>query len=255
MHPQERYSGDFVIQSPDLIYGSNEASALISVVVDIDDTLISTDRRMQGVWREVLGREVPLQAVETFAAGQLFEKFASTDQKARAGELQKRFWDILLCLEEVGIELVNLEAPIPFAADALQKWKSHCVLVYLTGRPENTRELTLAALKRFRYPTQNIQLAMFTLDDYARARGDNPAGPTLVEAKSRLFASIVKQHAVGRVVDDYPGYFPIYRKFEVSDRIGFLRPKRYSSQQYIERGATRVVESWKPLQDDLPRPL
>ena len=227
---------------------------MISVVVDIDDTLISTDPRMQGVWREVLGREIPLQAVETLAAGQLFEKFASPDQKARAGELQKRFWDIVLCLEEVGIELIDLEEPVPFAANALQKWKRHCVLVYLTGRPKNTRESTLAQLERFGYPTKNIQLAMFTLDDYARARGDNPTGPTLVEAKSRLFASIAKQHQVGRVIDDYPGYFPIYKQFEVPDRIGFLRPKRYAPQQYIERGATRVVESWKPLQDDLPRP-
>jgi hypothetical protein len=238
-----------------LIHGSNEVNTLISVVVDIDDTLISTDRRMQGVWREVLGREIPLQAIETLAAGQLFEKFASPDQKAQADELQKRFWDILLCLEEVGIGLVNLEEPIPFAADALQKWKRHCVLVYLTGRPENTRELTLAQLEKFGYPTKNIQLTMFTLDDYTRARGDNPTGPTLVEAKSRLFSSIAKQHQVGRVLDDYPGYFPIYRQFEVPDRIGFLRPKRYAPQQYIERGATRVVESWKPLQDDLPRPL
>ncbi len=224
-------------------------------MVDIDDTLISTGPRMQGVWREVLGREIPLQAIETLAAGQLFEKFASSNQKARAGELQKRFWDILLCLEDVGMELVDLEEPIPFAVDTLQKWKRHCVLVYLTGRPENTRELTLAQLERFGYPTQNIQLTMFNLDDYARARGDDPAGPTLVEAKSRLFASIAKQHEVGRVVDDYPGYFPIYRKLDVPDRIGFLRRKRYTPQQYIERGATRVVESWKPLQDDLPRPL
>jgi hypothetical protein len=75
-----------------------------------------------------------------------------------------------------------------------------------------------------------------------------------VEAKSRLFSSIAKQHEVGRVVDDYPGYFPIYKQFEVPDRIGFLRSKRYAPQQYIERGATRVVESWQPLQDDLPRP-
>ena len=238
-----------------MIHGSKEVRELISVVVDIDDTLISTDRRMQGVWREVLGREIPLQAVETLATGQLFEKFASSNQKARVGELQKRFWDILLCLEDVGMELVDLEEPIPFAAGVLQEWSEYCALVYLTGRPENTRELTLATLKRFGYPTQNIQLTMFTLNDYARARGDNPAAPTLVEAKSRLFSSIAKQREVGRVVDDYPGYFPIYKQFEVPDRIGFLRSKRYTLQQYIERGATRVVESWKQLQDDLPRPL
>ena len=71
---------------------------MISVVVDVDDTLINTERRMQGVWRELLGREVPMEAMETFGLVQIFEKFASSDQKARANELRKRFWDISLCL-------------------------------------------------------------------------------------------------------------------------------------------------------------
>jgi len=56
-----------------------------------------------------------------------------------------------------------------------------------------------------------------------------------------------------RVVDDYPGYFTVYRQFSVPERIDFLRPKRYSLQQYIDRGATKVVESWKQLKDDVPK--
>ena len=221
-------------------------------MVDVDDTLINTDRRMQGVWRQVLGREIPLKAVETLGLGQIFEKFASSDQKAHVNELRKRFWDILLCSEEVGIELLKLDEPVPFAADALQTWSKQCLLVYLTGRPKTTRDLTLGELKKFGFPTDNIQLAMFNLEDYARARGETSSGPTLVEAKSRLFSSISKQHDVVRVVDDYPGYFAIYREFGVPDRIGLLRPKRYSPQDYIDQGATRVVESWKQLQDDPP---
>jgi hypothetical protein len=226
---------------------------MISVVVDVDDTLINTERRMQGVWRELLGREVPMEAVGTLGLGQMFEKFASSDQKARANELRKRFWDILLCLENVGIELAELDEPIPFAAEILRTWSKHCLLVYLTGRTENTRELTLNQLKKFGFPTDNIQLTMFNLEDYARARGLNPSGPTQVDAKSKLFSSISKQHNVVRVVDDYPGYFPIYKQFDVAERIGLLRPKRYSLQDYIDRGATRVVESWKQLKDDVPK--
>ncbi|MDH5754536.1 MAG: HAD family acid phosphatase [Candidatus Bathyarchaeota archaeon] len=228
---------------------------MIGVVVDVDDTLINTERRMQGVWRELLGREVPMQAVENLSLAQIFEKFASSDQKARANELRKRFWDISLCLENVGIELAELDEPIPFAAEVLQAWSKHCQLVYLTGRTENTRDLTLDQLRKFGFPTDNIRLIMFNLEDYARARGLNPSGPTVIDAKSRLFSSISKKHNVVRVVDDYPGYFPIYRQFDVPERIGFLRPKKYSQQQYIERGATRLIESWKELQDDLPKPL
>ena len=228
---------------------------MISVVVDVDDTLISTERRMQGVWRELLGREVPMEAVETLGLVQIFEKFASSGQKARANELRKRFWDILLCLENVGIELAELDEPIPFAAEVLQKWSKHCLLVYLTGRTENTRELTLDQLRKFGFPTDNIQLVMFNLEDYERARSLDPSGSMLVDAKSRLFSSISKQHDIVRVVDDYPGYFTIYRQFGVPERIGLLRPKRYSPQDYIDRGATRVVESWKQLKDDVPKPM
>jgi hypothetical protein len=84
-------------------------------------------------------------------------------------------------------------------------------------------------------------------------RGLNPSGSTLVDAKSRLFNMISREQNVVRVVDDYPGYFGIYKQFGVPDRIGFLRPKRYSLQDYIDQGATRVVESWKQLEDDLPK--
>jgi len=228
---------------------------LISVVVDVDDTLISTDCRMQGVWREVLGREIPLEAVETLGLEQIFMKFASLEQKTRASEYQKLFWDILLCLEEIGIELLKLHAPISFSADILQTWSPHCRLIYLTGRPETMRGITLSELKKFGFPTNDVQLIMFSLADFDRVRGVNPSGPTLVDAKFRLFSTIAKEHTVVRVVDDYPSYFPIYKQFEVPDRIGLLRPKRYSPQQYVDKGATRVVESWKQLQDDLPKPM
>lgn len=226
---------------------------MISVVVDVDDTLINTERRMQGVWHQVLGREIPLEDVETLGLIQIFEKFATSDQKERVNELRKLFWDIVLCLEKVGLALIELDEPIPHAADVLQTWSRHCRLVYLTGRPENTRDLTLGELRKFGVPTINVQLVMFSLEDYARARGLDPSGPTLVSAKAKLFSSLSKKHNVVRVVDDYPGYFTIYRQFGVPDRIGLLRPKRYSPQQYIDEGATRVVESWKELQDDMPK--
>lgn len=226
---------------------------LNSVVVDVDDTLVSTHRSMQGVWREVLGLEIPLEDIEALSLEQVFMKFASPKQKTRANELQKQFWDIVLCLDDVGFELLKLHEPVPFAADVLQQWSKHCMLVYFTGRPETARDMTLDELERFRFPTSNVQLVMFDVEDFARVRGVNPSGPTLVDARFRLFSSISQKYNVVRVVDDYPSYFPIYERFRVPDRIGLLRQKRYSSQQYIEKGATRIVESWEQLRDDLPR--
>jgi len=225
---------------------------MISVVVDVDDTLIDTAKRTQAVWNKILKREIPLEAVQTLSPQQIFEKYASINQKKRVTEIQKRFWDITLCIEKAGESLLKFEEPVPFAAETLQAWSKHCILVYLTGRPETTRGSTLEKLKQFGFPTSNMELIMYRLSDYARARGQ-PTGPTLVETRHRLFSSIHKRHNVARVVDDYPGYFTIYKEFNVPERIGLLRSKLFSHQQYIDRGATKVVESWKQLQNDLPK--
>lgn len=219
---------------------------MVCVVVDIDDTLINTQRRMQGVWHQVLGRRVPLQAIENLALQQIFEEYASPDQKERAPELRERFFEILLCEDEIGVELAELDEPIPFAVPALQAWKRQYTIVYLTGRPDTTRDLTIAELSKFGFPTENVQMAMVTLRDWKnRAQ---------VEARRGLLSSISQQHTIVRIVDDYPGYFTIYGQFDIPDRIGLLRSKRFSPQDFIDKGATRVVESWKQLVDDLPKP-
>jgi len=225
---------------------------MISVVVDVDDTLIDTARRTQAIWHEILNREIPLEAVQTLNPQQIFEKYASTDQRTRVTEIQKRFWDIMLCVEKVGVDLLKLEEPVPFAAETVQAWSKHCMLIYLTGRPETTRISTLQKLKKFGLPTHNVELAMYRLSDYARARGEQ-TGLTLVEARHRLVSSICKRHNVARVVDDYPDYFTIYKDFKITERIGLLRSKLFCQQDYMNRGATRVVESWEQLQNDLPK--
>lgn len=222
-------------------------------MIDVDDTLINSEPRTRGVWREVLGVEVPLQAVEDLSALQIFEKYASSDQKAQVNELRKRFQNILFCREETGIELFGLDEPVPFAADVLQEWSKNSKLVYLTGRLENLRDLTLGELRRFGFPMDDVQLVMFGLEDWENARRSQSPGAALVEARSRLFSSISKQNEVIRVVDDYPGYFTIYRKFSVPERIGLMRSKRYSQEDYLSRGATRVVENWRQLQGYPPK--
>lgn len=230
---------------------TERSNNMISIVVDVDDTLIDTVRRTQAVWHEILNREIPLEAVHTLNPQLIFEKYASTDQESRVHEIQKRFWDITLCIEKVGVDLLKLEEPVPFAAETLQVWSKQCMLIYLTGRPETTRSSTLQRLREFGFPTNNIELVMYRLGDYARARGE-PNGPTLIEARHRLFSSVCKRHNVARVVDDYPGYFTIYKEFKIPERIGLLRSKLFSRQDYINRGATKVVKSWKQLQNDLP---
>ena len=228
---------------------SNGISKMTSIIVDIDDTLIETGRRLQAVWHELLGRTIPLEAVKTSNLEQIFMKFASAEQKPQAREFQKRFWNILLCLEEVGVESLKLHEPLPFAANVLQEWSRRFRIVYLTGRTENMRSLTLDELKKFSFPAENTKLFMFSPKDFARAKGENPSGPTLVDARSNLLSHICENYSVMRAIDDYPSYFPLYKQFEIPDRIGLLRPKKYTPQHYLDRGATRVIEGWKDLQN------
>jgi len=226
---------------------------MASVVVDIDDTLIETGRRMHRVWSFLLGHEIPIVAVKTLNLEQIFMKFATQEQKSKVKEFQKRYWDLLLCLDEAGVESLKLHEPMPYAADILQSWSKKSEIVYLTGRTENMRSLTLDEMKRFGFPTENTKLVMFKPEDYARPKGEAPSGPTLIDTKSRLCSEICKNLNVVRAIDDYPGYFPIFQQLNIPDRIGFLNPQKYKPQHYLDRGATRIIKSWKELQRDLPR--
>jgi hypothetical protein len=194
-----------------------------------------------------------LEEVETLDLGKIFTKFATTEQKKNAKEFQERFWNILLCIEEIGNESLKLHEPIPHAAGILQEWSNACVIVYITGRTENMRSNTLSELKKFGFPAKNTKLFMFTDKDFARAKGLDSSGPTLADARSNLMTRISKNYTIIRVIDDYPGYFDTYLKFKIPDRIGILRPKKYTQHHYVQRGATRVVESWKELENDPPK--
>ena len=221
-----------------------EVPTLVSVVVDIDDTLVDTRKRMQAIWEHVLGRRVPLEDVVSLNLRRIFEKHASEEQKARASELQRRFFGLLLCEDEVGEEFARLDEPIPFATETLRKWGERCTIVYLTGRPETTRDLTTAALELFGLPTEGVEMAMVALEDWRCGRVN--------EARKALLTSISERHDVVRVVDDFPGYFTIYQEMEIPERIGLRLSERYEPEDFIEKGATRVVESWEQLIDDVP---
>jgi hypothetical protein len=75
---------------------------LSCVIVDIDDTVLDTTRRMQAIWQELLGREVPIEAVESMGLRQIFEVYATPQQLESVREHQTRFFRLLLCEEELG---------------------------------------------------------------------------------------------------------------------------------------------------------
>jgi FMN phosphatase YigB (HAD superfamily) len=109
------------------------------VVVDIDDTVLDTTMRMQAIWRELLGREVPAEAVETMGLRKIFEEYATPQQMENVREHQTRFFRLLLCEEELGFDFAQLDEAIPYAADTVNAWAIHSHIVYLTGNREHQK--------------------------------------------------------------------------------------------------------------------
>jgi hypothetical protein len=212
------------------------------VVVDVDDTILDTTRRMHAIWRELLGREVPAEAVETMGLRQIFEAYATPQQKENAGEHQARFLRLLLCEEERGFEFAQLDEAIPYAADTVNAWAKHGHIVYLTGRTENTRSHTLEALRRHGFPLDDAEMFMVSAEDWHSGRA--------VDARRALLSDLVSRYEVMRVVDDHPGYFPMYVEAVIPDRVGLLRPM-HTQAAYMEKGATRVVDGWQRLLDEV----
>ncbi len=210
-----------------------------AIVVDIDDTIIDTEHRRHAAWCRVLGREIPRQEVESQGSWEILRKYAFSNRK-----VWEKFWMLTLCIEEGGADLIELDRPIPNASKVLQNWSKNYKLIYLTGRTENMRQLTLDELRNFDFPTHKADLEMFTLNDWMNYFSSQSSA---VETRSMLFSKILKRYNVIRVVDDYPDFFAAYRQHPVPDKVGLLRRKRYSPQDYLANGATRVVENWKKL--------
>ena len=210
-----------------------------AVVVDIDDTLIDTERRRYVAWCRVLGREIPMYDVESHGSREILRRYAFSDRRVR-----KKFWMLILCIEEGGADLLELDRPIPYASEVLQKWNKNYKLIYLTGRTENMWQLTMDELRKFEFPTNGTELEMFTLNDWMNFLS---AESSVLETRSVIFSGILRRHNVIRVVDDYPGFFVAYRKHPIPDKVGLMRRKRFSPQDYLANGATRVVENWEQL--------
>jgi len=218
---------------------------VIGVVVDIDDTVVNTQRRIKAVWQHVLGKELDLDAVESLSSRQILERFGGSNEHAWT-----HFWSVLRCSNKAGIEFLRFDEPVPFAAEVLKGWSEQYLLIYLTARPENMRLLTLTEFERFGFPTRNARLIMFGEKDW------NSSMPleSVVEVRTRIFSNVASDCDVVRVVDDTPRFFSVYKKFAIPDRVGFLRAKRYAAKDYLNYGATRVVENWRQLQSGMFTP-
>ncbi len=212
---------------------------MISIIVDIDDTLIDTKVRTKQIMDTILECKIPLEELDVLTQQQIFEKYASDEQKAQAKELRQKFLNALLCKSELGFQTLKYNKPIPHAAKVLQMWEKTHKIIYLTGRLNIIFDETFDELSKFGYPVDNTDLHMFNPDDWENG--------VLHEARERILGTITQSLKVIRVIDDYPGYFQAYKLFSIPERIGYRHSQIYSSKEYLAKGATQTINSWSEL--------
>jgi hypothetical protein len=135
--------------------------------------------------------------------------------------------------------LLRLDRPIPFASEVLKKWSHRYHIVYLTGRTMNMEKITRDELMGFGFPIDEADLFM--------SKDPEEFMTSPVKVRAELFPKILERWEVVRVVDDIPPYFTVYRQYQVPERIGILRRERYTLENYLQQGATSVVENWRDL--------
>lgn len=123
----------------------------------------------------ILNREIPFTDLHRLSQEEIFYKYATQSQKDKSKELRKQFFNLLLCKNETGIELLKYDKAIPFAVDVLQKWKEVCKIIYITGRLKHIRDQTMEELREFGFPVTNTDLIMFEPSDWG-------SGESLLEA-------------------------------------------------------------------------
>ncbi|MGC8850144.1 MAG: hypothetical protein ACP5K1_06415 [Candidatus Bathyarchaeia archaeon] len=203
-----------------------------SIMVDIDETLVDTSSRKRSAWKLVLGVEIPVEVIEENPSRKILNIYAPN-----RWDLWLEFWRTLLCYKEEGVELLSLDKAIAGAAEVLNRWAESYRIIYITGRTENMRVLTLRELEELGFPTRDGEILMSpSLEDFL----NNP-----LEVRRKLIIRAAKASKIARVIDDYPKYFRIYSKLGIPDRIGVIRSRRYSESEY--EGATKLIKEWREL--------
>ena len=201
-------------------------------MVDIDETLVDTSSRKRSAWKLVLGVEIPVEVIEENPSRKILNIYAPN-----RWDLWLEFWRTLLCYKEEGVELLSLDKAIAGAAEVLNRWAESYRIIYITGRTENMRVLTLRELEELGFPTRDGEILMSpSLEDFL----NNP-----LEVRRKLIIRAAKASKIARVIDDYPKYFRIYSKLGIPDRIGVIRSRRYSESEY--EGATKLIKEWREL--------
>jgi hypothetical protein len=217
-----------------------------AIVVDIEDTLLDMRERTREVWQDLLGRDVILEDAISLEPVRMIERYGSKKQRKRIDDLVNEYWDLLLCKEQC--KFLDKAEEIPSASDVLKSWKDDYQIVYVSDLLEPASDELKDQLMRFNNPIRGTERILLSLEEYKESM-ERLVGFDLVDARRRVMSRISDEYDIVRVIDDHPDYFRVYRDFDISERLGFYRPRAFSTEDYLSRGATRVMMDWEELLD------
>jgi hypothetical protein len=153
-------------------------------VFDIDDTILSTNRRQIRILREFAARR-PEHADALRSVPPDVARYRVADTAREAGILDpailaelQAFWEERFFANEYLLE----DRPVPGAAEYCQwAFESGAMIVYLTGRDKTMRPGTEAALARNRFPIPGRQATLML-----KPRLEDPDEPFKAAAAERV---------------------------------------------------------------------
>lgn len=166
----------------------------VALVCDVDNTICDTRPRVKRCLESIGRPEVYDLTVGSYGG---FKEMLSPEEV-------DRFFQIFL-----SNRFLNVDTPLPGAADVLHQWCEHHYLIYLTGRHDvqgdSMREGTEAWLKTHHYPTPHQDQVQLWMKP-SRYAVD-------IDYKNNALATLSDQHQLCAGLGDLPHEGPMYAAF------------------------------------------
>lgn len=202
-----------------------------AVLIDIDDCIINNLRRKKAILEYILNRRVKYKDI---IGKRIVETLSLYLPKEKVPEFNRKFWEIALCVEEIGRNFLHLDKAEPYSRKVIKKLSNKFEIIYITNRLERMKEDTTLSLKRLGFPNYEMN---FHADDHTFYEREN--------ARRNVLSKLPKEYEYVFVVDDIPENFKAYLEFGISNILGFMKYVETDENKYYLNGAKLVFKSWK----------
>jgi len=201
------------------------------ILVDIDDCIIDVSKRKAAIYSYLLNKKIKVNEVIGKRTSEFLREHVKEDL---VEEYRVKFWEIALCLDEIGKKFLNLDRPVPYAKQVLKKLSKKYNIIYISNRIESMKDITIEELKKFDFPSPT---SVYHADDSTFLN-------SLQVGRINVLSKLPKVK-IFTVIDDLPENYIHYKQLNVNYIIGFLKYIVLDKKKFYEMGANFVIESWK----------